>query len=54
MTSRSKIGTVIVNKPNSSNKKISDILNLNFILEETAQIVQDPEKKKQELEGYKT
>lgn len=54
MTSRSKIGTVIVNKPNSSNRKISDILNLNFTLEETAQIVQDPEKKKQELEGYKT
>lgn len=54
MTSRSKIGTVIVNKPNSSGRKISDILNLNFIPEETAQIVQDPEKKKQELDGYKT
>lgn len=54
MTSRSKFGTVIINKPNSSGHTLNDILHISFTSEESSDFIPDPAKKKEELDSYKT
>lgn len=54
MTSRSKFGTVIINKPNASGKTLQDILHISFSSEESSDLIPDAAKRKEELDSYKT